>query len=201
MYEKQNGFNSNVNIDKGKAWTAIDWLSTIRKSDLSDKIKQEICQAVVVSLLLYGCTTWTFMNRMEKKARGKLHKVTTCSLEQIPGVAPKVTATELPHGVMAKALDCGIVVNEFELQSLYYVHWAKFSANISLVTFDRLTPQIAIALIIMCEAWLNERPARLCNIKNKLKAKITAAFTNLNKEIVEKACRRFRSCVGRVSSK
>ena len=27
-----------------------------------------------------------------------------------------------PHGVMVKALDCGIVVSEFELQSCYYVH-------------------------------------------------------------------------------
>ena len=26
-----------------------------------------------------------------------------------------------PRGVMVKALDCGIVVNEFELQSQYYV--------------------------------------------------------------------------------
>ena len=31
-----------------------------------------------------------------------------------------------PHGVMVKAMDCEIVVSEFELQSLYYVH---FRAN------------------------------------------------------------------------
>ena len=28
-----------------------------------------------------------------------------------------------PRGVMVKATDCGIVVNEFELQSCYYVHF------------------------------------------------------------------------------
>ena len=28
-----------------------------------------------------------------------------------------------PCGVMIKAMDCGIVVSEFELQSLYYVHF------------------------------------------------------------------------------
>ena len=28
-----------------------------------------------------------------------------------------------PRGVMVKALDCGIVVSEFELQSRYYVHF------------------------------------------------------------------------------
>ena len=31
-----------------------------------------------------------------------------------------------PRGVMFKAMDCGIVVREFELQSHYYVH---FRAN------------------------------------------------------------------------
>ena len=28
-----------------------------------------------------------------------------------------------PRGVIVKALDCGIVVSEFELQSRYYVHF------------------------------------------------------------------------------
>ena len=28
-----------------------------------------------------------------------------------------------PHGVMVKAMDCGIVVREFVLQSRYYVHF------------------------------------------------------------------------------
>ena len=32
-----------------------------------------------------------------------------------------------PHGVMAKTLDCGIVVNEFELQSRYYVYFGTFT--------------------------------------------------------------------------
>ena len=31
-----------------------------------------------------------------------------------------------PHGVMVKAMDCGIGVSEFVLQSHYYVHfWAN----------------------------------------------------------------------------
>ena len=33
---------------------------------------------------------------------------------------------ECPRGVMVKAMDCGIVVREFVLQSRYYVH---FRAN------------------------------------------------------------------------
>ena len=30
---------------------------------------------------------------------------------------------EYPRGVMVKAMDCGIVVSEFVLQSHYYVHF------------------------------------------------------------------------------
>ena len=40
-----------------KAWTAIDRLSIIWESDLTDKIKRSFFQAAVVSILLYGCTT------------------------------------------------------------------------------------------------------------------------------------------------
>ena len=41
-----------------KVWTAIDKLSIIWKSDLTDKIKCSFFQAAVVLILLYGCTTW-----------------------------------------------------------------------------------------------------------------------------------------------
>ena len=50
-----------------KAWTAIDRLSVIWKSDLTDKMKRSFFQAVVVSILLYGCTTWKLTKRMKKK--------------------------------------------------------------------------------------------------------------------------------------
>ena len=45
-----------------KAWTDIDRLSIIWESDLTNKMK-----AAVVSILLYGCTTWTLTKRLEKK--------------------------------------------------------------------------------------------------------------------------------------
>ncbi len=48
-------------------WKAIDRLSIIWKSDLTDKMKRSFFQAVVVSILLYGCTTWTLIKRLEKK--------------------------------------------------------------------------------------------------------------------------------------
>ena len=53
-----------------KAWTAIDKLSIIWKSDLTDKIKRSFFRAAVVSILLYGCTTWTLTKRLEKKLDG-----------------------------------------------------------------------------------------------------------------------------------
>ena len=40
-----------------KAWTAINRLSIIWKSDLTDKMKCSFFQAAVVSILLYECTT------------------------------------------------------------------------------------------------------------------------------------------------
>ena len=53
-----------------KAWTAIDRFSIIWKSDLTDKMKRSFFQAAVVSILLYGCTTWTLTKRLERKLDG-----------------------------------------------------------------------------------------------------------------------------------
>ena len=53
-----------------KAWTAIYSLSIIWKSDLTDKMKRSFLQAAVVSILLYGSTTWTITKRLKKKLDG-----------------------------------------------------------------------------------------------------------------------------------
>ena len=53
-----------------KAWTAIGRLSIIWKSDLTDKMKCSFFQAAVVSILLYGCTTWTLTKQLKKKLNG-----------------------------------------------------------------------------------------------------------------------------------
>ena len=42
-----------------KAWIAMNRLSIIWKSDLTDKMKRSFFQAAVTSILLYGSTTWT----------------------------------------------------------------------------------------------------------------------------------------------
>ena len=50
-----------------KAWTAVDRLLIIWKSALTNKMKCSFFQAAVVSILLYGCTTWTLTKRLEKQ--------------------------------------------------------------------------------------------------------------------------------------
>ena len=58
-----------------KAWTDIDRLSIIWKSNLADKIKRSFFQAAVVSILLYGCTTWTLTKRLERKLDGNYTRI------------------------------------------------------------------------------------------------------------------------------
>ena len=58
-----------------KAWIAIDKLSIIWRSDLTNKMKRSFFQAAVVSILLYRCTTWTLTKRLEKKLDGNYTKI------------------------------------------------------------------------------------------------------------------------------
>ena len=67
-----------------KAWTAIDKLSIIWKSDLTDKMERSFFQAAVVSILLYGCTTWTLTNRLEKKLDGNYIRMLRAILKKSP---------------------------------------------------------------------------------------------------------------------
>ena len=86
-----------------KAWTAIVKLSIIWKSDLTDKIKRSFFQALVVSILLYGCTTWTLTKRMEKKLDGNYTRMLRAILNkswrqhltrhQLYGHLPPITKT------------------------------------------------------------------------------------------------------------
>ena len=61
---------TDIKTQLAKARTAIDRLLVIWKSDLTKKIKRSSFQAAVVSIHLYGCTTWTLTKRMEKKLDG-----------------------------------------------------------------------------------------------------------------------------------
>ena len=65
-----------------KAWTAINRLSIIWKSDLTDKMKRSFFQAAVASILLYGCTTWTLTKRLEKKLDGNYTRMLRAILDK-----------------------------------------------------------------------------------------------------------------------
>ena len=40
------------------------------ENSIPDKIDREIIQVIAVSVLMYGCTTWTPKKRFEKKLEG-----------------------------------------------------------------------------------------------------------------------------------
>ena len=63
-------------------WIAIDRLSTMWKSYLSDKIKRELFLAVAVAVLLYEWTTWMLTKWMVKNKMGTTQNVMRC-FEQI----------------------------------------------------------------------------------------------------------------------
>ena len=53
--------------------TPADWvyrLSTILQSEFSERIKWEYFRALAVSILLYGCTSYTVRKQLEKKLNG-----------------------------------------------------------------------------------------------------------------------------------
>ena len=83
--------------------TAINWLSIIWKSDLTDKMKRSFFQAAFTSILLYGCTTWTLTKRLEKKLDGNYTRMLRAILNkswrqhptrhQLYGHLPPITKT------------------------------------------------------------------------------------------------------------
>ena len=79
-----------------KAWTAINRLSIIWKSDLTDKMKRSFFQAAVTSILLYGCTTWTANKTAGEETRWQLHKNAACNPEQVLAATPHKTPTVRP---------------------------------------------------------------------------------------------------------
>ena len=86
-----------------KACTAIDRLSLIWKSDLTNKMKRSFFQAAVVSILPHGCTTWTLTKRLEKKQDGNYTRMLRAILNkswrqhptrhQLYGHLPPITKT------------------------------------------------------------------------------------------------------------
>ena len=91
------------NTRLAKVWTANDGISVIWKSDLTYKIKGSFLKAAVISILLYGCTTWRLTKRMEKKLDGNYTRMHRAILnkswrqhdtqQQLHGQLPPITKT------------------------------------------------------------------------------------------------------------
>ena len=79
-----------------KAWTAINRLSIIWKSDLTNKMKCSFFQAAVTLILLYGCTTWTLTKRLEKKLDGNYTRMLCAILNKSWRRHPHKTPTVRP---------------------------------------------------------------------------------------------------------
>ena len=72
-------------------------------SNLTDKMKRSFFQAAVVSILLYGCTTWTLTKRLKKKLDGNYTRMLRAILNkswwqhptrrQLYGHLPPITKT------------------------------------------------------------------------------------------------------------
>ena len=81
----------------------IYYVLSIQQSDLTDKMKRSFFQAAVVSILLYGCTTWTLTKRLEKKQDGNYTRMLRAILNkswrqhptkhQLYGHLPPITKT------------------------------------------------------------------------------------------------------------
>ena len=73
------------------------------RPDQTDKMKRSFFQAAVVSILLYGCTTWTLTKQMEKKLDGNYTRMLPAILnkswrqhptkQQLYGHLPPITKT------------------------------------------------------------------------------------------------------------
>ena len=79
-----------------KALTAIDKLSIIWKSNLTNKMKHSFFQAAVVSILLHGCTTWTLTKRLEKKLDSNYTRMLQAILNVLAATSHKAPTIRPP---------------------------------------------------------------------------------------------------------
>ena len=92
-----------INTWVANEWTAIDSLSVIWKSHLTDKIERSFFQAAIVLILLYGCTSWTLTKLIEKRLDGNCTRMLRAILnkswrqhpkkQQLYGHLPPITKT------------------------------------------------------------------------------------------------------------
>jgi hypothetical protein len=70
-----NNSMKDVNVRIGQAWTAATKMRNIWTSFLTEELKRKFFQATIVSILLYGCETWTMTVAIQKKLDGAYTKL------------------------------------------------------------------------------------------------------------------------------
>ena len=59
-----------MRIRKGAAWSAMNKMDVVWKSNFSRETKIRLFRATIESVLLYGCETWTLKKTLEKAIDG-----------------------------------------------------------------------------------------------------------------------------------
>ena len=90
-----------IEVKKGKAWSALNKLNCIWKSNLSDNLKRQFFRSTVETVLLYGSTTWTLTHQQKKNLDGTYTRMlrailnidwkTHPTIKQLYGNLPKIS--------------------------------------------------------------------------------------------------------------
>ena len=71
-----------VNNRLGKAWTALNGMNNIWKSNLPDHLKRNFFRATVESVLVYGSVSWTLTSTLEKRIDGAFTRMLRTALNK-----------------------------------------------------------------------------------------------------------------------
>ena len=93
LYFKQYTSSAVIDTRLTKAWTAIDRLSIIWKSDLTDKMKRSFFQAAVCVDTAISMHHMDAYEAAGEEAGRKLHKNVESSIKQVLATAPHETPT------------------------------------------------------------------------------------------------------------
>ena len=98
---------NDVNIRLGKAWTALNKMNNIWKSNLPDQLKRKFFRAPVESVLVYGFVSWTLTSLLEHKIDGAFTRMLRAALNKswadrlrnsdLYGNIPRITTTIRQH--------------------------------------------------------------------------------------------------------
>ena len=98
-----------VSIRLGKAWSALNQMDKIWKSNLSDNLKRNFFRAAVESVLIYGSVSWTLTKKCEKRIDGAYTRMLRVALnkswrdhptnKELYGNIPKISSSIRQQGM------------------------------------------------------------------------------------------------------